>query len=67
MLYFLIKSAPFDKREEADKKRQEMTVANSDHLTLLNSYKVRKRQAGGPGGRGWLGRLWSLEGPGVTF
>ncbi|XP_068681408.1 putative ATP-dependent RNA helicase DHX57 isoform X2 [Montipora foliosa] len=32
-------SAPFDKREEADKKRQEMAVANSDHLTLLNSYK----------------------------
>ncbi|XP_068731445.1 putative ATP-dependent RNA helicase DHX57 [Montipora capricornis] len=30
---------PFDKRKEADKKRQEMAVANSDHLTLLNSYK----------------------------
>ncbi|XP_015776859.1 PREDICTED: putative ATP-dependent RNA helicase DHX57 [Acropora digitifera] len=32
-------SAPFDKREQADKKKQEMAVANSDHLTLLNSYK----------------------------
>ena len=33
-------SAPFDKREEADKKRQEMAIGNSDHMTLLKSYKV---------------------------
>ena len=37
-----MQSAPFDKREQADKKKQEMAVANSDHLTLLNSYKVRE-------------------------
>ena len=36
----MLQSAPFDKREEADKKRQEMAVGNSDHLTLLRSYKV---------------------------
>ncbi|XP_035667918.1 putative ATP-dependent RNA helicase DHX57 [Branchiostoma floridae] len=31
--------APFDKRDEADKKKQEFAIGNSDHLTLLNAYK----------------------------
>eukprot|EP00057_Strongylocentrotus_purpuratus_P028270 XP_011682744.1 PREDICTED: putative ATP-dependent RNA helicase DHX57 [Strongylocentrotus purpuratus] len=30
--------APFDKRDQADKKRQEFAVGNSDHLTLLRAY-----------------------------
>nr|XP_054758550.1 putative ATP-dependent RNA helicase DHX57 [Lytechinus pictus] len=31
--------APFDKRDQADKKRQEFAIGNSDHLTLLRAYK----------------------------
>ena len=38
-----LQTAPFDKREEADKKRQEMCVGKSDHLTLLEAYKVQQK------------------------
>ncbi|XP_072164238.1 LOW QUALITY PROTEIN: putative ATP-dependent RNA helicase DHX57 [Diadema setosum] len=31
--------APFDKRDQADKKRLDFAVGNSDHLTLLRAYK----------------------------
>ncbi|XP_062600658.1 putative ATP-dependent RNA helicase DHX57 [Saccostrea cucullata] len=31
--------SPFDKRDEADKKKLEFAVGNSDHLTMLNAYK----------------------------
>ncbi|XP_072032670.1 putative ATP-dependent RNA helicase DHX57 [Amphiura filiformis] len=31
--------APFDKRDQADKKRKEFAIGNSDHLTLLRAYK----------------------------
>ena len=33
--------APFDKRDQADKKRKEYATGNSDHLTLLRAYKVK--------------------------
>ncbi|KAK3704919.1 hypothetical protein QZH41_016746 [Actinostola sp. cb2023] len=31
--------APFDKRDEADKKRKQFSIGCSDHLTLLNAYQ----------------------------
>ncbi|XP_038072636.1 putative ATP-dependent RNA helicase DHX57 [Patiria miniata] len=31
--------APFDKRDQADKKKLEFAIGNSDHLTLLRAYK----------------------------
>lgn len=31
---------PWDKKEEANKKKQEFAVASSDHLALLQAYKV---------------------------
>ncbi|XP_056423434.1 putative ATP-dependent RNA helicase DHX57 isoform X2 [Hyla sarda] len=31
---------PWDKKEEANKKKQEFAVANSDHLALLQAYKA---------------------------
>ena len=40
----MLQSAPFDKRDEADKKRSEMAVGNSDHLTLLEAYKVLRSE-----------------------
>lgn len=33
-------SAPFNKREEADSKKKEFAVANSDQLTALKAYSV---------------------------
>ena len=32
--------APFERRDEADAKRMEFAVANSDHLTVLKAYQV---------------------------
>ncbi|XP_071787163.1 putative ATP-dependent RNA helicase DHX57 [Asterias amurensis] len=31
--------SPFDKRDQADKKKLEFAIGNSDHLTLLRAYK----------------------------
>lgn len=32
--------SPFSKRNEADKKKREFAICNSDHLTCLLAYKV---------------------------
>lgn len=32
--------SPFSKRKEADAKKKEFAVSNSDHLTVLSAYKV---------------------------
>lgn len=32
--------SPWDKREEANEKKQAFALANSDHLALLQAYKV---------------------------
>ena len=32
--------SPFGKKSEADEKRKEFAVGNSDYLTILNAYKV---------------------------
>lgn len=34
--------SPFSKRNEADSKKKEFAICNSDHLTVLKAYKVRK-------------------------
>ncbi|XP_058058907.1 putative ATP-dependent RNA helicase DHX57 [Anopheles bellator] len=31
--------APFGKRDEADNRKRQMAIANSDHLTMLNAYR----------------------------
>ena len=31
--------APFEKRDEADSKKKEFAVGNSDHLTMLKAYR----------------------------
>lgn len=33
--------SPFSKRKEADSKKKEFSIGNSDHLTMLTAYKVR--------------------------
>ena len=33
--------SPWDKREEANEKKLNFALANSDHLALLQAYKVR--------------------------
>ena len=40
MLFGKLQVAPFDKREDADNKKREFAVGNSDHLTMLSAYKV---------------------------
>lgn len=35
-----VQVSPWDKREEANEKKQHFAVANSDHLALLQAYKV---------------------------
>jgi len=32
--------APFQKKEQADLRKREFSTGNSDHLTILNAYKV---------------------------
>ena len=32
--------SPFDRRDEADEKKRQFSTACSDHLTVLNAYKV---------------------------
>ena len=32
--------SPFDRRDEADEKKRQFSTASSDHLTVLNAYKV---------------------------
>ena len=34
--------SPFDKRDDADKKKVEFAIGNSDHLTMLMAYKVQR-------------------------
>lgn len=36
----VLQVSPWDKREEANEKKQAFALANSDHLTLLQAYKV---------------------------
>ena len=39
-ILLLIQVSPFDKKDEADKKKLEFATGNSDHLTMVNAYKV---------------------------
>jgi ATP-dependent RNA helicase DHX57 len=34
--------SPFSKRDEADKKKKQFAIGFSDHLTVLNAYKVSR-------------------------
>lgn len=36
----MLQVSPWDKREEANEKKQAFALANSDHLALLQAYKV---------------------------
>ncbi|KAJ3186080.1 ATPdependent RNA helicase [Gaertneriomyces sp. JEL0708] len=52
--------APFDKRDQADRKRREFKICESDHLTTLNAYDswiTVRAESAGDGGRAerqWL-------------
>lgn len=36
----VLQVSPWDKREEANEKKLDFALANSDHLALLQAYKV---------------------------
>lgn len=40
MVFLILKVSPWDKREEAFKKKLEFARENSDYLALLQAYKV---------------------------
>ena len=58
--------APFDKKHEADQKKQEFAVGNSDHLTMLKAYKVTGFRIVERRGQSQY-NLWLIEIVGLLF